>query len=117
LNKDHRLAPYERWFASSVLRRRTHPMQSTMLERVWGPNGARLYIAGVANGVIGTVLIFAGIIVLNALGSIHAISPVAAYCLVAVGVMMTLFAFVRLIQARRAGREFLNADKPRDPWT
>jgi hypothetical protein len=83
------------------------------LGRSYGPEGFSLYIASMADRMLGAVLMVAGLIVLIASRGVHAVG----YWVGAAGIVMTAFAFARLVQARRAGREFRKANKPSDPGT
>jgi hypothetical protein len=99
------LLPHERWLVPRVLRsqkkRRTAAVVA--MEKRYGPDGMIWLDASLADALLCAALSIVGFIIVFAHPT--RTSVIGGYCLLAAALSLVLD-FVRLIQARRAGRRF-----------
>jgi len=111
--KSHRLLPHERWLADWVVRRQERAGSSS--EEAWhwsfGPEGARLLHAAVADMIVGYLLALSTGMVWSTVGD--QLSPVAGGALVMaiLGVCMAITG-TRQLQAASARKAYLRDQLP-----
>ncbi len=97
--KEHRLLPHERLFLDKFAGPPPYAKVRPALQRDFGPEGIRLYVAGGANGVPAMAIWVAGLIA-------GLFSAAVAEGLLSFGVLITILAIIRYGQAARAGMAF-----------
>jgi hypothetical protein len=96
---EHRLLPHERLFLDKFAGPPPYAKVRAALQRDFGPEGIRLYVAGGANGVPAMAIWVAGLIA-------ALFSAAVAEGLLSFGLVITILAIIRYSQAARAGRAF-----------
>jgi hypothetical protein len=107
--KPHRLLPHERWLTDRVVRRQE---RAGSAPDAWhwsfGPEGARLLHASIADQVLGWAICLAGVIGGVSLGDGPA-SLATASSFAAAGVGTLAFGTIRQVQAGRARKAYRRA--------